>query len=145
MKRNFYVYLTTNLVNGKQYVGDHTINVHESNYYIGSGVLLKKAIKKYGEEKFFKEILEHFPSKKLAFESQEKYIKMFDTLSPNGYNLSPKGGTHITGGKHSEETIKLMKERAKGRNKGAKHSKETINKRLKSHKLFYDHKIIYDS
>jgi len=56
-----YVYITINLINGKQYIGDHTINPHERNYYIGSGrPYFKNAVKKYGKENFFKEILEWF-------------------------------------------------------------------------------------
>ena len=32
-----------------------------------------------------------FKTKQEAFDAQEKYIKKYDTLIPNGYNLSPKG------------------------------------------------------
>ena len=32
-----YVYVTTNLITGEKYIGDHTINPQEKNYYIGSG------------------------------------------------------------------------------------------------------------
>jgi len=98
-----YVYVTTNLINGKQYVGDHTIN-DKSLYYIGSGKIIECAIKKYGEKNFFKEILEWFDTRKEAFVAQEKYIKLFNTLTPNGYNISPTGGMNENGGLHSEES-----------------------------------------
>jgi group I intron endonuclease len=103
MKRNNYVYITTNLINGKQYVGDHTIT-KSSKYYIGSGTILENAIKKYGENNFFKEILEWFESRKEAFNSQEKYINEFNTLTPNGYNISLTGGMNENGGLHSKES-----------------------------------------
>lgn len=54
----YIVYLTTNLVNLKIYVGKHsTYNLEDG--YLGSGKALKSAIKKYGKENFKRTIL-HF-------------------------------------------------------------------------------------
>lgn len=47
-----FVYLTTNLINGKQYVGDHSTNNMERDYYLGSGKRFILSIKKYGKENF---------------------------------------------------------------------------------------------
>jgi hypothetical protein len=49
------IYKTTNLINGKIYVGQDTKN---NPNYLGSGKKLKFALKKYGIENFKKEILE---------------------------------------------------------------------------------------
>ena len=38
------IYLTTNLINGKQYIGKDR---HSNPHYLGGGVLLKEDIKKY--------------------------------------------------------------------------------------------------
>ena len=48
-----YIYLTKNIVNGKSYVGKHTYRGKDSfdKNYLGSGYLLKRAIKKYGKDK----------------------------------------------------------------------------------------------
>jgi group I intron endonuclease len=94
-KKFNYVYLITNLINLKQYIGDHSTNDLENcqtRNYFGGGIILKKAFKKYKRENFEKKILEFFPSKKEAFDAQEKYIKEYNTLVPNGYNISIKGG-----------------------------------------------------
>lgn len=40
-----YIYLTTNLVNGKKYIGRRTSKVFLGNAYLGSGNHLKSAIK----------------------------------------------------------------------------------------------------
>ena len=43
-----YIYKTTNLINNKIYIGQHKSEKFEPNKYIGSGVVLLKAINKYG-------------------------------------------------------------------------------------------------
>ena len=99
MEKKFnFVYLTTNLINGKQYVGDHASNDLDSwktKNYLGSGHYLYYAIKKYGRDNFKKEILEQYNTRQEAFDAQEKYINEYNTLVPNGYNISPKGGAGI--------------------------------------------------
>ena len=49
------VYKTTNLINGMIYVGKDS---NDNPNYLGSGLHLKRAIKKYGRENFAKDILE---------------------------------------------------------------------------------------
>jgi len=105
-----YVYISTNLINGKQYIGSHYGKINDS--YLGSGRILLKAIKKYGNKNFKRKILEVCDSS-LTLILEEKYIKEFDTLIPNGYNISPSGG-HGLGGRLSEETKrKLRKPKSK--------------------------------
>jgi group I intron endonuclease len=110
-KMYFYVYLITNIINKRQYVGEHISNNLDDNY-LGSGVYICRAIKKYGKENFQKQILEEYNSKEEAFIAQEKYIEEFNTLIPNGYNISPTGGIWRSGGRHGEET----KEKLRGPN-----------------------------
>jgi len=110
-KKYNFVYLTINTVNGKCYIGDHSSNNLNDNY-IGSGLYLLRAIKEYGKQNFKREILEFFDTKEEAFNAQEGYIKQYDSLAPNGYNISPKGG-HNVKGCFSEETLeKISKNRS---------------------------------
>lgn len=109
MKKFHFVYITTNLINGKQYVGDHsTDNLNDE--YLGSGKpVFKNAIKKYGRENFKREILELFETKKEAFNAQEKYINIYKThVSQRGYNISLSGGHGVFGGYISDETKKKI-------------------------------------
>ena len=49
------IYKTTNLVNGKIYIGFYS---GDRKSYLGSGVLIKKSIKKYGKDSFKRETSE---------------------------------------------------------------------------------------
>jgi hypothetical protein len=119
MNKIHFVYVTTNILTNKKYVGDHsTYNINDS--YLGSGIYIQRAIHEYGKENFKREIIEEFPSKEEAFNAQEKYIVKFDTLSPNGYNISPKGG-HNVRDCFSEETKQRISLHRKGKHAGKDH------------------------
>lgn len=123
-KKINFVFITTNLINGKQYVGDHSTNdLNRTKSYLGSGNYLKRAVKKYKKENFKREILEFFPTKQEAFDAQERYIKEYNTLSPNGYNISPKGG-HKSIGSMSDETKKKHSDAMKGKKRTKEHQQK---------------------
>lgn len=131
-KKFNYVYLTTNLINGKQYVGDHSTNDLKNDSYIGSGKIIKNAIKKYGKESFNFIILEKFNTRKEAFDAQEKYIIQYNTLVPNGYNISLKGGNGVRGwfiySSESKEKMRNIKLGNKNPFYGKHHSEKTKEK-----------------
>ena len=86
--RQFYIYKTTNLINGKVYIGQHMRNLPG---YLGSGVILKYSIAKYGKENFKREVLEYCESKDELNEMEFHYIKQFNSLAPGRYNLTLGG------------------------------------------------------
>lgn len=52
-----YIYLTTNNINGKIYVGQHKSKKFDTGYY-GSGKRFVNALNKYGKENFSVDVLE---------------------------------------------------------------------------------------
>lgn len=106
-----FVYLTTNLINGKKYLGKHSTNNIEDGY-LGSGVTLKKAIKKYSKQNFKREILEFHKTDKLAWEGEKLYCKKLNVrVNKNFYNITDggEGNNFWQNKKRSKETILKMK------------------------------------
>lgn len=88
MKPIGFVYLTTNIINGKIYVGQHILSGNKkwNATYLGSGTLMEKAIKKYGRENFKRKIL------KVCFNINQ--LNGYETYYTLKYNpkLDPKIG-----------------------------------------------------
>ena len=52
-----FIYITTNHINGKKYIGQRKYDKQGKwKEYLGSGVVLSKAIKKYGIEKMYERL-----------------------------------------------------------------------------------------
>lgn len=156
------IYCTTNLINGKKYIGKDVCN---NPNYLGSGVLLKKSIIKYGKENFLKEILEECNSKEMLNDREKYWIVYHNAVnSSEYYNLRDggDGGDTFTNnpnkelirskrtgvnnnafknlkGKSYEEIYGIeraleLKESCRLRNLGKKQTVETIEKRIKHFK-----------
>lgn len=86
----FYVYKTINKLNGKHYIGAHkTSNLDDG--YLGSGKLLKAAIRKYGVENFEKEILSFFKDQHEMYAYEAKLVDDKHLVSGRTYNLKLGG------------------------------------------------------
>lgn len=108
----YTIYKTTNLINGKFYIGKHqTENPNDS--YLGSGRALKDAINKYGKHNFKKEILFEFDNEALMNEKEKELITEEFINRPDTYNIGigGEGGPHFKGKKHSPEVIEKLKNR----------------------------------
>lgn len=106
------IYLTTNLINGKKYIGR---DANDRNWYLGSGTLLRKAISKYGAENFKKEILEFCETKVQMIERERWWIKHLNAVEdPNFYNISYKSGGMGIGDVHKDSTKKKISLKCKG-------------------------------
>lgn len=99
----YLIYKITNVLDGKYYIGAHKTS-NKDDGYMGSGVMIKRAIEKYGVENFKKEILCECSS------SSEMYMKEKElvVLSEETYNLKEggEGGfDHI----NSNEEVRIAK------------------------------------
>lgn len=50
--KKYYVYKTINKINGKMYIGSHYGKLNDD--YLGSGLLITRAIEKHGKQNFKK-------------------------------------------------------------------------------------------
>lgn len=99
------IYKTTNLVNGKIYIGQYS---GHNKKYLGSGKLLRLAIKKYGVDKFIREILEECDTC-LLNEKETYWIKKFNSFDKSiGYNMTETGRASHKGCHHSDSTKNIM-------------------------------------
>lgn len=102
------VYKTTNTINGKIYIGQTR---SKDNSYLGSGILIKKAIEKYGRHNFIRETLCECSSQEELDKMERYLIKELNSKSPDiGYNVADGGyggGTPI-GFKHSKISCENM-------------------------------------
>lgn len=85
-----YTYKTTNLINGKYYLGMHSTN-NLNDGYLGSGVILWKAINKYGKENFKLEILSFYNNRKELKNKEAELITEQILIDPMCMNLAVGG------------------------------------------------------
>ena len=137
-----YVYKITNTVNGKSYIG---ISIHEpekdriQKHLSGHGNrIIANAVKKYGKEAFVYEVLEANVFDEFLPDLEVAYIANFNTVVPNGYNLTSGGEAAKTlsdetrrkigeagkGRQHSIEARRKMSEARKGKTLSAEHRRK---------------------
>jgi group I intron endonuclease len=107
--------MVTNTVNGKRYIGQSSCDdikkrwdTHQRMRKKCLGTAIYRAYQKYGVDKFkYQIICICFDEDCNRFE--EEYIKKYNTITPNGYNMKLLGGSY----KVSDETRALLRQKAK--------------------------------
>lgn len=95
------IYCYTNLINNKKYIGQtnnlkRRIKQHRVDSYHNYddkryNQIIHQAIRKYGIENFQIEVLEDNISDEQIDEKEQYYIKKYNTMAPNGYNMTEGG------------------------------------------------------
>lgn len=94
----YTVYQITNMKNSKTYIGAHKTN-NLNDGYMGSGLLIRRAIKKYGIEHFKREFLFIFKSSDEMYAKEKELVNEAYVNSDSTYNLKLGGDggfDHIT-------------------------------------------------
>ena len=101
----YLIYKITNLLDGKYYIGAHKTSVKDDDY-MGSGVMIKRAIEKYGIENFKKEILYECSSSSEMYAKEKELV----VISEDTYNLK-EGGDGGFDYINSNEELRIAKNR----------------------------------
>jgi len=128
------IYIAENKINGKKYIGQTIKSLEErkrrhiylSNY--NPKTYFQKALKKYGSNNFTFKIIEECVDISQLNEREQYWIKEYNTLSPNGYNLNTGGKNHNvseTTKKDISNTLKQYYKNHKSKSIGFKHTDET--------------------
>ena len=131
------VYAITNNTNGKRYVGQ-TIRTLQERWTehckkTSDCSAIANAIQKYGKECFTISTLHIANFIEELNKKEQEFIKEFNTLKPNGYNLTTGGLNYL----RSSETKRKFSEGQKGKKNhrfGIKASEETRKRQSESHK-----------
>ena len=129
-----YIYITTNLVNRKIYIGQKSApDGKQHPTYLGSGLILKRAISKNGRDSFSVKIIEWCETEESLNEREVFWIAHHHSTNPEiGYNISDGGavprmsGIHnpMYGKTHTLETREFLRQNSTG----VKASASTIEK-----------------
>ena len=104
-----FIYITTNMINGKMYIGQKRF-INDWRYYLGSGTLLKMAIKKYNKVNFDRNIIAIGKTKTELNDLEWNYIDLFDAVeSAKWYNIADGGYSNPYSGKTDEEMSDIRK------------------------------------
>lgn len=95
--KTYFLYKTTNIITGRYYVGMHVHNTARGkDYYLGSGLVLKQSIKKYGRKNHKRNILSYYETFDALIQAETELITtdlLADPLCMN-LRLGGKGGHH---------------------------------------------------
>jgi hypothetical protein len=82
----YLIYKTTNIINGKIYIGAHKTNNIDDGY-IGSGIKLNEDIIKYGKNSFKTEILEYLTNSEEMYQREKEIVNEDFIIRVDTYNM----------------------------------------------------------
>ena len=98
-KNIHYIYKTTCVITGRWYVGMHSCyDINDG--YMGSGVVLRRSIRKYGVENHVKEILEFLPTRETLILREREIVNKELIGDGKCMNLKEGGEGGITNEEH---------------------------------------------
>jgi len=134
-----YVYCTTNLITGCMYIGRHASSVFDEKYF-GSGKILKRAIKKYGENNFSIVILCEAESYEDLAEKERYYIALSDAVNRKDFYNIGRGGEGFPSGENHPNYGKKGKDAFGWGKVHTDKFKEYMSRIRKGMKFSFDHK-----
>jgi len=129
----YIIYKTINAKNGKFYIGVHqTLDLDDD--YLGSGYILKCAIKKYGKKSFKREILYVFTELNDALDKEREIVNEEFIRDCMTYNIALGGGMGgkningltFEGRTHTDESKRKMSKALSGRKLSKEHVEKII-------------------
>ncbi|MEN3238617.1 hypothetical protein PUR29_34825 [Methylobacterium ajmalii] len=120
----YFVYQTTNLVNGKIYVGVHA---DDGRDYLGSGIRLKQSIAKHGRAAFKREVLFRYETAEEAFAKEAEIVTAEFIARKDTYNFKLGG---LGGWDHVHATGKFNVQNLRRDPEVWNKSHETLRRRL---------------
>ena len=102
------IYIITNLLNNKQYIGVTNNSLQERwKSHLYDNNVISKAIRKYGKEHFSIEAIHECNTMDEAYSLEPKFIIEHNTKYPTGYNVSTGGrGSQVGKRKSTPEHVK---------------------------------------
>lgn len=103
------IYKITNLINNKVYIGQTSTSMKQrmSEHLRHNLLPIDRALNKYGIENFEVEVIDEANSKEELNQKEIYYIKKYNCIRPNGYNLTI-GGKATTGYRNTDEAKRKM-------------------------------------
>lgn len=138
MHKIHIIYRTVNLTTGEYYIGKHaTCEINDG--YLGSGLRIRRSIKKYGKNAFKREILHIVADEKAASELERQMVNEDLLSDPLCMNIANGGEGGNLGETVNKKIGEIMSVKLSGRPKSTEHC-HSISESLTGRVLNQKHK-----
>jgi len=138
-KKYHFIYKTTNLLNGKYYIGMHSTDNLDDGY-LGSGVRLRYSVNKYGRENHLREILEFVNNRIDLRKREEEIVNLNEIAKKECMNLRVGGEWGSIDIRYEKQSswLKSKWNEKEYRDKITRLSRERMRQHHKNGKIKYD-------